>query len=674
MASLEQIQKNRSRLNGIWERYRLAMDQGHKDYTFRAKYLEQMYLGAGQQWAKTPEIVEALETAGKPVLELNLIGADIRRLKGYQTQSRMNISYEPRGEGDEKISEILSKIALFELDQNRFPWLESQVFEDGIVQQRGYFDIRMDYETDLRGKIKITTLDPLDVIPDPNGKTYDPDGWEEVTVNKWIPLETIKALYPSKYKEVKLSMSSSEDDWGHFNDEGAERNTFSQPYTTFNYLKISEEDYYVRVLDKQYKETTRRDFYYDLENDNLIPVPDDLTKRQAKAEAKRMGYEIVPRIVKRIKWVVCTRDVILHEDWSPYEHFTIVPFFPIFRRGQTQGLVDNLISNQEVINKAHSQLLHIINTTANSGWITQEGSLVNMDDEDLEQEGASTGLHIVYRRGYEKPEKIQPNQIPTGLRDFLNLSIGIHDRLLGVSEAFRGDRSNEVSGIALQERVNQTAVGLSSIIDNLMLTRNILARLMLNLIQNFYTEERTFRIVVDKQTGETEELTVNQPAEVETGQEEPDVGIINDITVGKYDVVISDIPTTVNYQQGQLAEALEFRKFGVQIPDDEMVRMSSLARKKEIADRLKGDPTPEQQQQMQAQIEQLIAEVAKTKAEAENKEQDTISKAAEVAKMIAENPAIAPVLQQIMALNPPEAVVRQNEVQRQQEQQMLGQY
>jgi hypothetical protein len=652
MASIETLLEKKRLLDRIWGNFSRALDLGHDAYTKRARYLENMYLGGGRQWWSEAEKVEELEEAGKPVLELNLIGSDIRRLKGYQTQSRMNIAYEPRGEGaDLVVSEILSKIALFELDQNRFPWVESQVFEDGIVQQRGYFDIRMDYEEDLKGRIKITSLDPLDVIPDPDAKSYDPKDWNRVTITKWLPLETIKALYPGKYKAVKQTMNSSENDWGSGANEGVERNTFSQPHSRFNYWCAGEDEYYVRVLDTQYYQVVRRNFFYDQDSDTLIPVPDEYTVAQAKREAKQMGYEIVPRTVKRIKWTICTRDVLLHDEWSPYDYYTVVPFFPIFRRGQTLSLVDNLITNQEAVNKAHSQFLHIINSTANSGWITQEGSLVNMDDEDLEQEGASTGLHIVYKRGYDKPEKIVPNQIPSGLSEFLQTSIAIHDRLLGVSEAFRGDRSNEVSGRALQERVNQTAVGLSSVIDNLFYTRNILARILLYMIQNFYTEERTFRIVVDRPTGEEEEIKINYEDEIS--------GIMNDITIGKYDVVISDVPTQINYQQGQLAEALEFRKYGVAIPDDEMVRLSTLTRKDEIAKRMSGEGNEAQAQMQEMQMKQFESQLRETNAKAEKTEQDTIKLAADVAKMIAENPAVASIMQQIIAMNPPAAIERQ---------------
>ena len=126
---------------------------------------------------------------------------------------------------------------------------------------------------------------------------------------------------------------------------------------------------------------------------------------------------------------------------------------------------------------------------------------------------------------------------------------------------------------------------------------------------------------------------------------------MNDVTVGKYDVVISDVPTQVNYQQGQLQEALEFRKYGVNVPDDEMLLLSTLTRKNEIAKRISGEANEQQQQQMQIQLEQLKAEIEKIKSETESNSAEAQKKIADVAKIIAEQPQTAVIMEEI---SPPE--------------------
>ena len=121
-------------------------------------------------------------------------------------------------------------------------------------------------------------------------------------------------------------------------------------------------------------------------------VPEAWSDRKAKKFAKEYGLNVMSKTKKKVRWTVTCDKVVLHDDFSPYADFTIVPFFAYFRRGRPFGMVRNLLSPQEQLNKIASQELHIVNTTANSGWVVESGSLTNMQAEDLEEHGAETGL------------------------------------------------------------------------------------------------------------------------------------------------------------------------------------------------------------------------------------------------------------------------------------------
>lgn len=629
-----------------WDRYTTAMDRGHITYQEQARKNEDFYFGGGSQW--DPDVKAALEAIGKPWLEENIIFPTVNTVLGYQTQSRMDIAYKPREIGDQETADILTKLTMFIVDQNRFPWLESQVFADGLIQQRGYFDVRMDFDDNINGDIKICSLDPLDVIPDPDAKSYDPEDWQDVNVTKWIPLDDVKTIYglAAWRKVVKYIEGNGEPDFG--GDElGVERNKFSEGGTFNSFYKDSAGQEHVRLLERQWYKLTNREFWYDLETGDLIPVPDEMSPADKKKVAKDSEYELIKRVVRRVRWTVSTKDCVLHDAWSPYEFFTIVPFFPYFRRGRTTGMVDNLIKTQEMLNKTYSQILHVVNTTANSGWIVDENSLVNMEVEDLEESGSQTGLVMEVKAGRERPVKIEPNQIPSGLKDMLNSGIDLIRMISGVSETFQGGKGPEVSGTAIQSRVHQSAIQLAGPIDNLFRTRNMVAERILKLIQAFYTEERTFVIAKedsDAAEPEAEQVGVNQTNEL--GE------VMNDLSVGRYDIVIADVPTQITFQNAQFQQALDMRKFGVEVPDDEMVLMSTLSRKNEIAKKMSGEQSDEAkamaEEQFQLQIEQMKEQIDGLSAEAETKRADTAKKAAEVATLIAENPAIGPIVDQII--------------------------
>ena len=623
-----------------WQRYQSGLYRGHQQFQTQAKLNENFYLGGGRQWADDDKRV--LEELGRPWLEENIIFSTVNTVLGYQTQSRMDIAYKPREVDDQDISDVLSKLSMYLTDQNKYPWKESQVFADGLIQSRGFFEIKMDFNENTYGDIDISVLDPLDVIPDPDAKSYDPDDWADVIVTSWMTFDDIKETYGlNKWRKIQASIEN-EPDFG-FGSYEEERNKFGTVNNYSAFYTDATTIPHARIINRQYWKLQNREFYFNPATGDLYPVPEEIKLREKKKYAKENGFEIIKKVVKRIRWTVSTRDVVLFDEWSPYDHFTVVPYFPYFRRGVTVGLVDNLIKTQEMLNKVYSQILHVVNTTANSGWKVEENSLVNMDVEDLEDVGSQTGLVLEYKRGQAAPEKIEPNQIPTGLKDLVTSGVDLIRLISGVSETFQGGKGPEVSGTAIQSRVHQAAVQLAAPIDNLFRTRNMIAERILKLIQGFYTQERTFVITSYNDRGESQNETVR------INKEQEDIsGLINDVTIGKYDVVIADVPTQITFQNAQFSQAIEMRKFGVMIPDDEMVLMSTLSRKNEIAKRLQNAPSPEQEEQVKLQTEQIEKTNMELEAKAKSKEAETLKQVADIATLMIQNPGLASMIDTLM--------------------------
>jgi hypothetical protein len=172
----------------------------------------------------------------------------------------------------------------------------------------------------------------------------------------------------------------------------------------------------------------------------------------------------------------------------------------------------------------------------------------------------------------------------------------------------------------------------------------MIADRILKLLQAFYTQERTFMIVGPNPNGKhvPQKVTINK--ESDDGS-----SLINDITVGKYDVVIADVPTQITFQNAQFSQAIELRKYGVQIPDDEMVLMSTLSRKVDIAKKLSGDQTPEQQQQAQLQVETMKKTIEDMESKAKAKNAEALKQIADVATLIAANPKLSPLMDALLS-------------------------
>ena len=617
-----------------WAAYTRARDNGHQDYVEIARKCDAFY--RGQQWDHGD--VSALDDQGRPALTINTILPTINAVLGEQSTRRMDVNFKPRGRGQQEIADVLDRLFMQISDNNKLQWTESQVFADGLIQDRGWFDVRIDFDDHIQGEVRITAKDPLDILIDPDAKEYDPRTWNEVFETRWMSLDEIEETYGQKKADQLrvaveqgsvLGTDSVEHEENRYGDTttGVEYNQGNTTNPEENRSLRS-----VRVVERQYYKLKECMYYVDTVTGDMREIPYVWSKRKRESFADEFGLEILTKLVRKVRWTTTADLVVLNDTWSPYDHFTLVPYFPYWRRGKPFGMVRNLISPQEQLNKISSQELHIVNTTANSGWIVETGSLQGMTADDLEEHGAETGLVLEFNRGSSPPAKIPPNQIPTGLDRIAMKAANNIKTISGISDAMLGTDSPEVSGIAIQAKQNRGAMMIQVPLDNLTKTRQYLAEKVLNLVQIYYTEERLIQI-----TDEQDPQKQRQPMRI--NEMTPEGMIINDLTLGEYDVVIGTAPSRDTFEEIQFAEAIALRQAGVPIPDDLIVEYSHLARKGDIAERIRAmqgtnPPTEEQQQIQQFQAEAAIKatelEIAKLEAEVavlESQAQHNMSKA-----------------------------------------------
>ncbi|MCP4279759.1 MAG: genomic island protein [Alteromonas sp.] len=601
-----------------WDRYVRARDAGHSRYVREATRFDEFYMG--EQWSD--EDRSRLEEEGRPALTINHILSTVNAAIGEQAGRRADITFKPRrGKASQAVAEVLTKTFEHILDENDYQkCIEHVVYSDGLIQDRGYIDVRIDTDESVLGEIRLNTEDPITVIPDPQSKSYDPRQWNEVFITRWMSVDEVESKYG---REAALKVKNHANAGNHF---GPDSITVEQTFGDSEIIEPTSAEIDdgrstikgMRIIERQYFKRHKTKVFMDPRNGEHRPVPESWDEERIAAAVQSMGLNVVEKRVKRVRWCVTIDNVVITDEWSPYRTFTIIPFFPYFRRGKPFGMVRNLISPQEFLNKSRSQELHIVNTTANSGWMVEDGALTNMTEEELAENGAKSGLVIVHRQGAE-PQKIKPNPVPTGIDristkgqlDIKEIS-GVNDSMLGIENA-------EVSGVALEQKTSRGQVQLQVPGQHLAMTHQILARKVLELIQDFYTEERILQI--------TDYNEPEQPREeVGINQIDPFGQIINDVTVGDYDVVVADAPARDTFDEMQFAESMALKQAGINIPDHVIIENSHLSNKANIARMVKemaglGEPSPEQLEIEQFQKEAVIKtqelELAKIQAEIE---------------------------------------------------------
>jgi hypothetical protein len=635
-----------------WARYQYGRQRGHSAYVMQAQKCERFYIGYQKgicdgQW--DPETRQFLEGARRPVQEMNFVQPIIETITGQQIQSRTEIAYQPRwGEASQQVADTLTQLVMQLCDDNKVQYLETEVFRDGQIEQRGYTDIRMDFSDNIMGDVRETLLDPRDVIPDPDANTYEPDGWKDVIYSRFLSIDEIEQFYGNEAARKVENYNPIDQSFGSDDRENSQesRNSFGNQGNRWYDAYIGEDrsTRRVRVVDRQFRVYTMVDFFLNTTTGDLRPVPDKMDREAVAKKLLNEGLVIHRRMSFRVRWRVTTMDLVLFDEWSPYKSFTINPYFPYFRRGKTKGAVDNLISPSELVNKSLSSELHILNSTANSGWNVEEGSLANMDPEDLEDTGANTGLVIVYKKDTTKPEKIQPNQIPAGLDRMSDRGRQMLKEIGGVPDALQGQPGAEVSGNAIESKQFGAQLQQQGPLQNLARTREMRARKYLELVQQFYTTERVILVRKNDNFGKP------QPTKLVLNKWTPEGEIINNLTLGEYDVVVDSVPASATFQNSQFKQALDMKKEGINIPDRVLIMSSNLSKKSEIAREMEPDPAASdiQKRSAEAKIKLDEATAADRKAASVQKNITAIYSGVQAAQVLTTIPQVAQAADQLL--------------------------
>lgn len=638
--------QNREKAIEIFERYQEVNDRGHEIYMREARELEDMYLAGGRQWR--PEDRATLEDEGRPAYEVDIIKPAINAIIGYQIANRVDVSFVPRGgEADEQSAKLISKVIRQMLDNAKWRSAETMMALDGLIQRRGYLDLTMSYEENDLGELALRVIDPMDGIPDPDASEYDPDSWFDFNETRWLTADQIEQEYGKDAAEQVVAyteeMFGADEKFG--TEHGIKRFGFDDPGAR---LWAYNRGYYgrkgpwrrYRIVHRQVNERVNTLVARWPTGD--IRIVEDASREEI-AWLLEQGIPVFKRRMRRTRMQVAAPFTTLHDAQSPYAHITAVPFFPIFRRGRTVCPVDDMVSPQEMLNKFISQYAHVVNGSANGGWQGYENSLANMEDDEFTERAAETGLILFLRKDAKPFEKIRPNEVPAGLSQMIEFAYKNAQIVSGVDENMLGVNQRDLSGVALQSFQYASQMKLAPLLDNLSLTRRLVAERVLELVQKFMGAERVMRITEEDPYGVTRHVPVT------LNQRMGDGDILNDLTIGKYDLVLSEQPAQVTFDNSQFEQMKTLREMGVPISHARLIRASNIMDKSEIAEEI-------EKQTAQAPADPVAeADAVLKRAQARKAAADAVARAIEAqfsavktAREIVMTPAVAELADQLL--------------------------
>ena len=571
------------------------------DSNNRVEALEDLKFAGGDQWPVEIQNSRLLES--RPYLTINKIDAYCRQIANSQRQQRPRIKcHGVNTQSDAKIAQIITGICRHVEEQSDADAAYDNAFDFAVRMGWGYWRVITDYvrPDSFDQEIYIKRIEnPFMVYFDPNSNEPDGSDAEKCLITEVISKEAFRKMYPDAETDAGFTPRGTGDSQSEW---------------------ITKED--IRIAEYFYTEYKHTKLV--LLSDGTTVYEDEMPKQDMMLAAGI--YEVSRRVTvkKQIKWVKLTGMQILEQrDWAG----TYIPVVPVYgqqlvvdSKKKKFGLTRMAKDPQRMYNFWSTALTESVALAPKAKWLLAEGQ-----DEGHEDEWTQANIKSMPVLRYKQtdsegrpagvPTRLQPEPPPTGITTAL---AGLNADLMavvGIYDPSQLPQGNQ-SGKAIQGQQMQTDMTNFHYYDNLTRSIKQTGRIILDLIPHVYDKERALRIIGDDGKGEV--ITVNQLSVDDQGVET----LLNDVTVGQYDVVMETGPGYNSKRQeavDSMIQMLQVDPALMQQAGDLVFRNMDFPGAETIADRLaaanplaqineKSDVPPQVQMQL-AQSQQVIQQL-----------------------------------------------------------------
>lgn len=500
-------------------RYQMALDEDFYD---------------GLQWS--PDEAAELMRRGQAPVVYNQIKPTIDWLLGTERRLRIDYKIAPTGKGpdDLEMAQAKSKLMKYMQEQNRATFRRSSAFEDAIKAGVGWREIgvRADPEDD---PVYIGSESWRNILYDSLATDPDYSDARYLFRLKVIDTDIAKAYFPKKEKEIDAAAESNLRQGGFDWWFGRRLSDLDDDPTLAMPSRFAQFDAAAWIFNPRERVTLYECWYF-----------------EPTVKTTSLGAGTFDRIKMELRVAVFTDSAILIDQPSPYQHNKI-PFAPVWcyrrkRDNAPYGPIRNIRGPQEALNKRQSKALWAI--SVNQFTIEEDAiSAGSMDLEEIREEvSAPDGGVVLAPGGMNKFRREKNLDVAQA-----NLSMAQNDQIAirevgGVTSENLGRDTNLVSGIALERKQQQGQQVTAQIFDNLRLSDQIVGEQMLALAEQYYTENKVFRVTGERSKHEFVEI--NKVDET-TGE------VINPISAFKSQFIIDEQDYRASLRQAMFESLMD---------------------------------------------------------------------------------------------------------------------
>lgn len=565
--------------------HRIVMDRFNKaweaDRFNREDALSDLKFVAGDQW---PEGVRMQrEAQGRPVITINRMPQFIRQVTGDMRQSRPSIKVSPvDDEGDPEIARMYNGIVRQIERQSKADMVYTMAFQATVGCGIGHFRIATEYAKDsvTEQDIVIKQIqNPLGVFWDPNAKEVDRSDANWCFVVEGITEEAFKARFP---KAVLSPIN------------------YNEGQDSFLFWQNNDQ---LRIAEYWYKRPKKRILALmdDGKTVDLTEFKEEL--RQFLPIARKENGEPIQREVEGFEVEMCivSGSEVLEGPYKfPVAHIPIIPVVGeetvIGTQVVRSGLIRHAKDPQRLYNYWRSSAAEMIALAPKAPFLLTPEQIKN-HRAMWDRANVSPLPYLLYNPDPAAPgaapQRVAAPQPPSAMWQEAQIAADDMKGTTGIYDAGLGAKSNETSGRAILARQREGDTSTYHFFDNLAYAIRRAGEIVCALIPKIYDTERVVRLL--NEDGSEAWVRINQSTIAEDGQPI----VINDLSVGKYDVTVSTGPSYTTQRVEAANAMVEFaRAYPNAAPAmlDKIAKMMDWPEHEEIAARLKAMLPPPLQQ------------------------------------------------------------------------------
>jgi hypothetical protein len=245
---------------------------------------------------------------------------------------------------------------------------------------------------------------------------------------------------------------------------------------------------------------------------------------------------------RRLMWFKMTAAEILDKRELPGRWIPVIPVYgaeyeiegKVIRKGAVRDLQDP----QRMYNFWRTAETEVVALAPKAPWLVAEGQIEGFEDT-WNQANNRSFAYLPYKPvvmdsvQVSPPERLQPQGMPQAQ---VNAAMGASEDMKAVAGMFDpalGAEGQETSGVMVQRRQKQSDKSNFHFYDNLCISMRHTGAIILDWIPKYYDTQRTIRIIGED--GVPSSVMINQKHRDELGAI---TQVMNDVTVGEYDVVM----------------------------------------------------------------------------------------------------------------------------------------